>query len=117
MKITLVRPTLEMKDAALDYKKEHFDNQELIINGSERFDQMDSYEEWLTCVTENASSDTVHPDWVVTDTFFAIDQQGKIVGSMSEVFCLQAKRPMFIKSFYDSNLPSGQKEVCVLPYQ
>ncbi len=80
MKLSLVRPTLEMKESALDYRKEHFDKNEMIINGSELLDKTASYEEWLKNVTDNASVDTVNPDWVVTDTFFAVDESGKIVG-------------------------------------
>lgn len=81
MNITLARPTLEMKEDALNYRKEHFDNGEMIINGSELFDKIDSYEEWLEKVTQNASPATVDPNWVVTDTFFAIDQDTKkIIG-------------------------------------
>lgn len=80
MMIKLVRPTIDMKESALNYKKEHFDNNEMIINGSELLDKMDSYEEWLKSVTDNTSEDTVNPDWVVTDTFFAVDELGEIVG-------------------------------------
>ncbi|MEL7598325.1 MAG: GNAT family N-acetyltransferase, partial [Clostridiaceae bacterium] len=81
MDIKLVRPTLELKDKALEYRKEHFDNGELIINGSELLDKTDSYEEWLIAVTNNANSKTVNPNWVLTDTFFAIDNATqKIVG-------------------------------------
>lgn len=80
MKIKLVRPTLEMKESALEYRKEHFDNNERIINGSELLDKADSYEEWLTSVTNNTSADTATPNWVVTDTFFAVDENGNIIG-------------------------------------
>ena len=80
MKLSLVRPTLELKEKALDYKKEHFDNNEMIINGSELLDKIDSYEEWLKSVSDNTSLETVNPNWVVTDTFFAIDENEKIIG-------------------------------------
>lgn len=80
MKLTLVRPTLELKGKALDYRQEHFDNNEMVINGSELLDKIDSYEEWLQSVTDNASPDTVNPNWVVTDTFFAIDANENIIG-------------------------------------
>lgn len=78
--IYLVRPTLKLKDKALQYRQEHFDNGENIINGSELFDKADTYEEWLQAVTENASPETVSPNWVLTDTFFAVDEQEEIVG-------------------------------------
>ncbi|MBO6208782.1 MAG: GNAT family N-acetyltransferase [Lachnospiraceae bacterium] len=41
---------------------------------------MESYDEWLKSVTDNTSPDTVNPSWVVTDTYFAIDENGSIVG-------------------------------------
>lgn len=80
MKLTLVRPTYELKEKALEYRQEHFDHDEMVISGSELLDKTDSYEEWLRSVTDNASPDTVNPNWVVTDTFFAIDENEHIVG-------------------------------------
>ena len=79
--ILLVRPTTELKEKAIDYRKEHFDCGEQIINGSELFDKTDSYEDWLKSVTDNSDPNTVNTNWVVTDTFFAIDNKTKnIVG-------------------------------------
>jgi len=81
MNIKLVRPTLELKEKALDYRKEHFDCGEFVINGSELLDKTDSYEDWLTAVINNANPETVNPNWVLTDTFFALDPTSqKIVG-------------------------------------
>ena len=37
--IYLVRPTLELKETALEYRYEHFANGENIIYGSELFDK------------------------------------------------------------------------------
>lgn len=98
MELRLVRPTPELKELALDYKKEHFNNHEMIINGSELLDKTDSYEEWLKSVTDNTSPDTVSPDWVVTDTFFAIDETGKIVG----IIDLRHTLNDFLKDFGNS---------------
>ena len=39
-KITLVRPTKEHKEKALEYRQEHFNNGELVINGSELLDKL-----------------------------------------------------------------------------
>ena len=83
--IELIRPTMAFESQALDFKREFFYNNERIINGSELLDQMDSYEEWLISVTNNTRSETVNPDWVVTDTFFAVDETQKIVGIMRTV--------------------------------
>lgn len=80
-KIQLVRPTLELGKKALEYRQEHFDFGEQIINGSELFDKIASYDEWLEKVIANASEETVDSDWVLTDTFFAVrESDNKIVG-------------------------------------
>lgn len=79
--INLVRPVLEMKEEALAYREEHFAKGEKIICGSELFDQMESYEDWLASVVRNADPDTVNENWVLTDTFFAVRKSdGRIVG-------------------------------------
>ena len=94
-KIRLVRPTIEMKQKALEYRKEHFDNGEMIINGSELFDKIECYEEWLKKVNDNTSLDTVDPNWVVTDTFFAVDKNQRIVG----IIDLRHSLNEFLKDF------------------
>ena len=78
--IRLIRPTLELKEKALAFRQEFFDNNEMIINGSELFDKTESYEEWIKSVTDNTDAETVNPNWVVTDTFFAIDEANTVVG-------------------------------------
>lgn len=80
MNINLVRPTLKHKENALEFKKEFFEHGENVINGSEMLDNMDSYDNWLNSVLNNANPDKVNPDWVLTDTFFAVDDAGKIIG-------------------------------------
>ncbi len=78
--IRLIRPAAAHKAAALAFRQEFFDHGERIINGSELLDQTEDYDTWLSSVTANASSETVNPQWVVTDTFFAVDEAGGIVG-------------------------------------
>lgn len=94
-KITLVRPTIEMKQKALEYRKEHFDNGEMVINGSELFDKIECYEEWLKKVYDNTLLETVDPNWVVTDTFFAVDKNQRIVG----IIDLRHSLNEFLKDF------------------
>ena len=98
MKLTLVRPILEFKSKALDYRQEHFDNNEMVINGSELLDKTDSYEEWLKSVTDNTSPDIVNPNWVVTDTFFAVDENENIIG----IIDLRHTLNDFLKDFGNS---------------
>lgn len=80
-KIALVRPTMDMQAEALAYKQAHFDFGETVIDGSELLDRIEDYGEWLARVTANAKEDTVAPDWVLTDTFFAVRESDQhIIG-------------------------------------
>lgn len=76
----LIRPSAAHKAQALAFRQDFFDHGEQVINGSELLDQTDDYDAWLESVTNNTSPETVNPDWVVTDTFFAADDTGEIVG-------------------------------------
>ena len=96
--LRLIRPSKEHELQALDFKQEFFDNNERVINGSELLDQMDSYDEWLKSVTDNTSSDTVNPSWVVTDTYFAFDDNDRIVG----IIDLRHELNDFLKDFGNS---------------
>ena len=71
--IRLVKPTEAMKEQALEFKQEFFDNGEFVINGSELLDKIDDYREWCRTIDANTKAETVNPDWVITDTFFAVD--------------------------------------------
>ena len=71
--IRLVRPAEALKEQALEFKQEFFDNGESVINGSELFDKIDDYREWCRTIDANTKAETVNPDWVITDTFFAVD--------------------------------------------
>lgn len=96
--IRLVRPTLEHKEKALAYRQEHFDYGEKIINGSELLDKTESYEEWLQSIKNNENPKTVSTDWVVTDTFFAVDDEDAIVG----IIDLRHTLNDFLKNFGNS---------------
>lgn len=80
MNIQLIRPTAGLKEQALDFRQEFFNHNERIINGSELLDKTEDYDEWLKAVTANTNKETVNPNWVVTDTFFAINEADRIVG-------------------------------------
>ena len=78
--IQLVRPTEAMKEQAIEFRQEFFEHGEFVINGSELFDKTDDYTEWCRSIDANTKEETVNPNWVITDTFFAIDDQDRIVG-------------------------------------
>ena len=96
--ITLRRPVKEYESEAKAFKQEFMDNGELTINGSELLDQMDSYDDWLRSVKDNTSSETVNPSWVVTDTYFAFDENDRLVG----VIDLRHELNDFLKDFGNS---------------
>ncbi|MDR2698909.1 MAG: GNAT family N-acetyltransferase [Candidatus Methanoplasma sp.] len=79
--VCLVPPSEELEAAALDYRSEHFDAGETVINGSALFDRIESYGGWLEHVRRNADRKTVRPDWVPSSTFFGVRRRdGRIVG-------------------------------------
>ena len=96
--IKLKRPIKENEAEALVFKQEFIDNGEQTINGSELLDQMDSYDEWLKSVSDNTSPKTVNPSWVVTDTYFAFDENDRLVG----VIDLRHELNDFLKDFGNS---------------
>ena len=82
----------------------------MIINGSELFDKINSYEEWLEKVNNNSKIETVDPNWVLTDTFFAIrEEDNKIIG----IIDLRHTLNEFLKDFGNSGYsvrPSERKK-------
>ncbi len=78
--IQLVRPTEERKEQAIEFRQEFFDHGEFVMNGSELFDKTEDYIEWCRSIDANTKEETVNPNWVITDTFFAVDDQDRIVG-------------------------------------
>ena len=77
--IQLVRPTEAMKEQAVEFRQEFFDHGEFVINGSELFDKTENYIEWCRSIDANTKVETVNPNWVITDTLFAVDDD-RIVG-------------------------------------
>ena len=69
--LILVKPTIDLKEQALDYRQEHFDKGEKIINGSALLDNL-TYEEWLEHLEKSSNPDTVAKDWVDATTFFVV---------------------------------------------
>lgn len=71
--IQLVRPSEERKEQAIKFRQEFFEHGESVINGRELFDKTEDYIEWCRSIDANTKEETVNPNWVITDTFFAID--------------------------------------------
>lgn len=78
--INLVKPNLKHKIASEEMKKEFFNNNEKIINGSSLLDQME-YIEWLEHLKNNCDPNKTSKDWVTSSTFLAIrETDNHIVG-------------------------------------
>lgn len=80
-KIRLVFPTENMKAAALAFRQEFFDSGEKTIYGSYKFDmEQYSYEDWVQMMRDNLSTETVSSKFGVSETYFAVNEEAKIVG-------------------------------------
>ena len=109
MQITLARPDAAHRQQALAFRQAFFDCGETVINGSELLDQTEDYAQWLDAVTRNTAPETVSPDWVVTDTFFAEDESGRIIGIIDLRHTLNAFLCDFGHCGY-SVLPSARRQ-------
>lgn len=80
-KLTLVFPSEEWEEKALEFRKEFFENGEKTIDGSYKLD-MDkySYAQWLRLIRDNKNPDTVDPKFGVSHTFFAVDNGERLIG-------------------------------------
>ena len=74
----LVFPKIEHKQAAWDYRQEHFDHGETVIHGDGGLDTAESYEAWLDKVTRDLDGSAGR---VPATLFFAI-VDGEIVGTI-----------------------------------
>ena len=66
-------------EQAIEFRQEFFEYGVFVINGSELFDKMDDYAEWCRTTDANTKEETVNLNWVITDAFFAVDDD-RIVG-------------------------------------
>lgn len=99
--IELLLPSKNLETKALEYKREHFDNQEYELHGSSLLDKTDSYDDWL--LKNNSNEKKIEPDGVVSTTFFAIRKcDSKIVGMVNIRHTLND-----YLSFYGGNIGYG----------
>ena len=89
--IRLVVPTAEMEPRALAFKQSFFDAGEGVINGSFKLDQERySYAEWLSILESSRSEETANPRFGESDTFFAENEDGELVGIVNVRYELTA---------------------------
>jgi len=90
----LIRPSISLEDDVVDFKEEFLSNNEKTINGGELLDSNLSFDQWLCHVSDNSSKDSLPPDWVLTDTYLAIERD-TIVG----IICLRHYLNDFLSNF------------------
>ena len=79
--IHLITPTADMESQAMAFRQEFYDVGERVIYGSYKLDQERySYADWLGILESNRSEETANPKFGVSDTFFAENGAGKLVG-------------------------------------
>jgi predicted acetyltransferase len=76
----LIFPSTEHKQAALDYRQEHFDSGEETIHGSASFFHAESYESWLEKIT---LQQTVALLGKVTSSVYFVMENSGIIGTVS----------------------------------
>jgi predicted acetyltransferase len=79
--VKLVFPTAEHKQDALNYRQEHLDLGEDAIHGGAGLFHVGDYESWLEKITLWQTN--VPPGKVPSTTYFALDIDGKIIGTIS----------------------------------
>ncbi|MGN6714525.1 GNAT family N-acetyltransferase [Anaerocolumna jejuensis] len=80
--LILIKPNKEWEALIEDYKREHFEKGENELHGSALLDKL-PFEKWLELLENNASEETVSPDWVVSSTFLAVRKwDNRIVGML-----------------------------------
>ncbi len=78
----LVKPTKELEEKAMDYRREHIEHGEGHINGSGGFSHYDSYDEWLTMI-QSVEKDALIKEKVHASTYFSIRKQDqRIIGTI-----------------------------------
>ena len=79
--ISLVFPRIDMEAEAIAFKQEFFNNGQQTINGSYKLDvDKYSYSAWLKIITDNLHKEDANPKYGTSHTFFAINEEKKIVG-------------------------------------
>ena len=78
--LSIIIPTLEYKQQAMEYRQEHLNNGEEILSGSSGLHRYEVYEEWLNYI-ENLRNDK-ESDWLPATTYFGICDNN-IVGTIT----------------------------------
>jgi len=78
MDMILVFPTMEHKQAALDYKQAYIESGETWIHGSNGFMKAETYEGWLEAVTKAQAEAPL--GWVRCSTYFLMEGE-RIIGT------------------------------------
>ena len=75
----LRKPTLNDKKQVLDYIKEHYNNNEYRINGSNDITTME-YEDWLNTLNDNEEGKNI--EWGISETYILVNNS-KVIGMLN----------------------------------
>jgi len=79
--LMLIQPSEEHELAAIEFRQEHFDNGQKVINGGSMLDEISSYKGWLHHLECNSNEKTVWPGWALASVFFVVGKEDdRIVG-------------------------------------
>lgn len=103
--IHFVFPTADLEQKVLDFKHCFYSRGERTIYGSYKLDvDRYSYNEWLNIIERNSKKETADSRFGISDTFFAVNENEKIVGIIN----IRYNQPDFYKD-------SGHIGYSVLP--
>lgn len=87
--IHLIFPTPDLKAQALAFKQSFYDHNERTINGSYKLDnEKYTYEMWADLMERNRHAESADPRFGVSDTYFAADEDGNLVGILNIRYAL-----------------------------
>lgn len=78
-KLRLVTPDPSHKERVLRFR-ESFAGRDEVIHGGAGLDSVNTYEEWLAALRDNAGEDTVRGGLVPASTFLCLGGAGEVVG-------------------------------------
>ena len=82
--IHFLSPTIDMEAQALTFKQSFYDHGETTINGSYLLDsEKYTYPEWVDLMERNRQEESADPRFGVSDTYFAANDEGTLVGILS----------------------------------
>lgn len=109
--LELVFPTEKYRDQVMDYLQEHFDNDEMILNGCGGLDRLRDFDSWLEKVRNDVDSANCSEGRVPASLYMAIRKSDKrLIGLIQIRHCLNEKLLQTSGHIGDGVRPSERKK-------